>query len=422
MKAVFDNIQTSLLEILDTAKSSIEIAVAWFTNAVLMECLINKLSQGVKVTLILNNDSINNNKLNVRYLETLITKGCKIHWINYPELMHQKFCVIDNVLVANGSYNWTYYAECHNRENVTIIDNASIVKAFHEEFNKMLSIYPHSDEIPSVGDSGYNKREIDQYRHKDYQFSSNYYNDLPEFKIISDWTDSSVTHFRVESRAKFSFVIKWAQDDSEYLIYSSFDDNKHICEYDESKGIGHANIIGKQCFKLFAIPNGHDISCRVSKDEVLVGNCSQSSNALSNAAILLYSSYQIMPKVLVNEHLRFRYNKFCIAVQISIESTVADSFEFSIESMLGIKEWQQSKKNGRAINIKYISIPDGRRYYMVIRTKKSSVIKIKVEYLKEEHFFELKVKNDTITYVGYFCNQSEKYGTKKLFVQQGIIK
>jgi hypothetical protein len=129
-----------------------------------------------------------------------------------------------------------------------------------------------------------------------------------------------------------------------------------------------------------------------------------------------------MPKVLVNEHLRFRYNKFCIAVQISIESTVADSFEFSIESMLGIKEWQQSKKNGRAINIKYISIPDGRRYYMVIRTKKSSVIKIKVEYLKEEHFFELKVKNDTITYVGYFCNQSEKYGTKKLFVQQGIIK
>ena len=72
MKAVFSQIQSALLRELDNAKESIEIAVAWFTNAVLMECLLNKLSKGVSVTLILNNDEINNNESNNRFLEHLL--------------------------------------------------------------------------------------------------------------------------------------------------------------------------------------------------------------------------------------------------------------------------------------------------------------------------------------------------------------
>jgi phosphatidylserine/phosphatidylglycerophosphate/cardiolipin synthase-like enzyme len=36
--------------------------------------------------------------------------------------MHNKFCVINNKILINGFYNWTYYAEDRNRENVLIID------------------------------------------------------------------------------------------------------------------------------------------------------------------------------------------------------------------------------------------------------------------------------------------------------------
>ena len=35
--------------------------------------------------------------------------------------MHNKFCVIDNKVLINGSYNWTYYAEDRNRENILIL-------------------------------------------------------------------------------------------------------------------------------------------------------------------------------------------------------------------------------------------------------------------------------------------------------------
>ena len=135
MEVVFSQIQSVLLRELDNAKVSIEIAVAWFTNAVLMECLLDKLSKGVSVTLILNNDEINNNESNKRFFEHLIVGGCKIHWINYPKFMHQKFCIIDSKVVINGSYNWTYYAENHNRENVVILDDALIADSFHREFS-----------------------------------------------------------------------------------------------------------------------------------------------------------------------------------------------------------------------------------------------------------------------------------------------
>ena len=60
----------------------------------------------------------------------------------YPELMHQKFCIIDSKVVINGSYNWTYYAENHNRENVVILDNPLVVDFFLQDFSNMMSIYP----------------------------------------------------------------------------------------------------------------------------------------------------------------------------------------------------------------------------------------------------------------------------------------
>jgi phosphatidylserine/phosphatidylglycerophosphate/cardiolipin synthase-like enzyme len=45
--------------------------------------------------------------------------------------------VIDNVLVMNGSYNWTVSASTNNRENVMVTNFGVYVQEFSHEFERM---------------------------------------------------------------------------------------------------------------------------------------------------------------------------------------------------------------------------------------------------------------------------------------------
>lgn len=61
--------------------------------------------------------------------------------------MHHKFCVIDDKIAITGSYNWTYYAETRNVENIIISDNPEIVNGYASEFQRLkqaLSLNHHA--------------------------------------------------------------------------------------------------------------------------------------------------------------------------------------------------------------------------------------------------------------------------------------
>jgi cardiolipin hydrolase len=51
--------------------------------------------------------------------------------------MHHKFVIVDNILIANGSFNWTRQAITGNRENVVITNEPQIVRNFCDEFEKL---------------------------------------------------------------------------------------------------------------------------------------------------------------------------------------------------------------------------------------------------------------------------------------------
>ncbi len=55
--------------------------------------------------------------------------------------MHNKFCIIVSEVLINGSYNWTYYAESKNWENVLIITNEKqVLDAFDAEFMQLIEL------------------------------------------------------------------------------------------------------------------------------------------------------------------------------------------------------------------------------------------------------------------------------------------
>jgi HKD family nuclease len=134
-QAHFQNIQTQILNALNNAQVSITLVIAWFTNQILRDKLIEKQNQGLDVKIAFYDDGINNRHgVDLTAFNVLpIRRGQR------GGLMHDKFCVIDNQIVITGSYNWTDNAEFRNDENITIEHDPAQATRYTLEFRRLSS-------------------------------------------------------------------------------------------------------------------------------------------------------------------------------------------------------------------------------------------------------------------------------------------
>lgn len=148
-EAVFEGIADRIQLEIRKAKNSIYIAVAWFTNKDLFDALLCKAKEGCKVHLIISNDQINNSQIIFEQLEKYKSKCYKVG-NGESELMHNKFCVIDNSTVITGSYNWSYKAE-QNFENIIInYEDTVLAEQFISEFQQIYKKYYPDDKILEI--------------------------------------------------------------------------------------------------------------------------------------------------------------------------------------------------------------------------------------------------------------------------------
>lgn len=140
-EAVFENIGQRIQKEISQANHSIFLAVAWFTNKNLFNALVQKARDGCRVSLIISKNEINQNS-SLNY-EELNTNGSQVYWVGNSdtELMHNKFCVIDNSTIITGSYNWSYKAE-HNFENIVVTNgDTTLAEQFIGEFHDIRKQY-----------------------------------------------------------------------------------------------------------------------------------------------------------------------------------------------------------------------------------------------------------------------------------------
>lgn len=133
----FSNIRSELIRYLNEAEHEVTVAMAWFTNHDLFHTLLQLLSKGVHVELILLDDVINHCSFGVDFNQ-FIEKGGKFYL--YPKslsFMHNKFCVIDNKAAITGSYNWTNYAETRNLENIIVTDDEAVIEDYRSYFQEL---------------------------------------------------------------------------------------------------------------------------------------------------------------------------------------------------------------------------------------------------------------------------------------------
>lgn len=141
-QAYFSNIGSRIITYLKNAQSKVSIAMAWFTNNDLFCALLDCLHKNVQVELVLSDDAINYMYYAPDF-NLFIKAGGTLHIAdNRVRFMHNKFCIIDNKIVITGSYNWTYYAESRNEENIIITDIPKLVRCYIEAFSKLVTPIP----------------------------------------------------------------------------------------------------------------------------------------------------------------------------------------------------------------------------------------------------------------------------------------
>jgi len=140
IKAHFQNIRNSIIKEIENANNSIKVAVYWFTNYELFDILYQKQLSGIQCELIIHNDYINNRETGLPF-QKFVNAGGKFYFSDEENPMHNKFCIIDGKVLINGSYNWTYYAENKNQENVLIIkEEQDVINDFESEFFKLINL------------------------------------------------------------------------------------------------------------------------------------------------------------------------------------------------------------------------------------------------------------------------------------------
>jgi len=124
------------LRYLRSAKKSFDACVFTITDNRVAEVMEDLHARGIKVRLITDNDTAYADGSDIK---RLFKAGIPVKVDKSPHHMHNKFVVLDGVLLLNGSYNWTVTAHNENRENIMITNLPGFVNEFQKEFNLMWS-------------------------------------------------------------------------------------------------------------------------------------------------------------------------------------------------------------------------------------------------------------------------------------------
>ena len=128
-------IKQRIISEITKATDNVYVAVAWFTDRDIANAIINAKNRNVVVDIILSSNA-NNEEV------TRMLKGANIsvHAFDTGDtrgLMHHKFCLFDNKISINGSFNFSYNASKNNVENIVVSDDTSLYAQFLTEFEQL---------------------------------------------------------------------------------------------------------------------------------------------------------------------------------------------------------------------------------------------------------------------------------------------
>ena len=128
-------IKQRIISEIQSASQNIFLAMAWFTDRDIANAIIAAKDRNLRIDIILSSNSQNetvkqilkDSNINIHAFETGDERG----------MMHHKFCLIDNKISINGSYNYSYNASNNNVENIQVSDDIDTYRQLLAEFERL---------------------------------------------------------------------------------------------------------------------------------------------------------------------------------------------------------------------------------------------------------------------------------------------
>ena len=130
-----DDCPSELIQRLDFAQKTIDIAIYSFTLDSVSDALVEAHQRGVLVRVLFD---AGQSASEFSQDEVLEQAGIPIKRLDLPRgLLHDKYAVFDQSVVATGSYNYSDNASRYNKENLVFISDTAIAKEFGQDFERL---------------------------------------------------------------------------------------------------------------------------------------------------------------------------------------------------------------------------------------------------------------------------------------------
>ena len=139
METVFStegSIQESILKEMESATSSVDLAIHEITSLDMAEALVKAKQRGVKMRIVADSKRA---KLKTSQISYLIHQGIPVKVLGGKErgMMNYRFVVLDGKRVLTGTFDWFGTADKGNYESLLIVNEGEVVAAFQKEFEKL---------------------------------------------------------------------------------------------------------------------------------------------------------------------------------------------------------------------------------------------------------------------------------------------
>jgi hypothetical protein len=128
-------IKQRIISEINNSKQCIYVAMAYFTDRDIAMAIVEAKNRNIIIDIILSSNAQNETvklmlkgaSISVHAFETGDSRG----------IMHHKFCLIDNRISINGSYNYSLNASTNNVENITASDDLKTYSQMQSEFERL---------------------------------------------------------------------------------------------------------------------------------------------------------------------------------------------------------------------------------------------------------------------------------------------
>lgn len=239
-------IKQRILAEINKANQCIYIAMAWFTDRDIANAIVEARNRMNNIDIILSSN-IQNETVKLIFEEA----GISVHTFEMggtKGIMHHKFCLIDNNISINGSYNYSYNASNNNVENIHVSDDPSIHAQLYSEFEKL-------------------KHDIN------YNLTINPTVQLPEKKIELVRNINSIESFTLQLH---NLVYSAAQINTDEYQKQGFETSKESFGNTDIFRVEYGNI--KEIIKAYATDEGLS-----SKKNILASNISNAYEGIKTS-------------------------------------------------------------------------------------------------------------------------------------------